>query len=852
MRRLIVYIRYKWQAERQRIFVSLALALLIWGLCLVIFGPVWRVRAQETNVWLSPHPTLGQREDLLAGQQLPETIASAGNIPCETTGFTVSPKTLLQPAVTETGCAVKTFYGQTASGGYTKMLGITARLYNDGGGPVTLYSVPNGKGAVVLEATSGGRRLHYYEHGAFASRRDFLVQTGEWKFYLHHVGSWTLKDRSGKILHVRPESIAFSSNGQWMVADSEHLATLLVNLKTGEITPFKTPYIYHIGLAVAPHMAVSDDGRTVVTTSNRGDFAVTDITSCGTVPDSIAKPVACDSAAHQMYLKSQIPGFHRAYQVRFLNDKLIRFYASYNTGPTTRALASFRLAPSGEALKSQDYMALGDSFASGEGVYDYFPETDTPENMCHLSRQSYPYLIGKQLQLNNYNSVACSGARVQDVTTYAQKQLIPNLNTMGNLLPGYKKQIQYLRDHNPKTVTIGIGGNDIGFGDIVKRCIGYGVWPGTCYQSYEDRLELTNQINRQFDQLVDAFSQIKLELGGNGRVYAIGYPRVTKENGNCPLNVRLDNRETIFANQVVDSLNGIIKLSAQRAGVRYVDVSSAFNGYRFCEIDGRQSAMNGVTLGDDTFGLLANESFHPNKRGHELYRQKIIEQTSSFLQAMPERDRSIQGPPQSFESDLLAGPKTGRPTRETTFEAALTEDIVFQNQAATIQVSADRHFLQPASELRVELHSDPLHLGTFTANAQGDVTETVTIPVVEPGFHTLHVFGQNIVGQPVDIYKSVYIASNRVDYDGDGIANITDAQPLVSNERKSPDLDINNKKLSQQSIAAAHHSKRFAKKVAMLPRRFHHYSIMSLFWVGIGLIMAGCTLYVILRVIEGG
>ena len=87
---------------------------------------------------------------------------------------------------------------------------------------------------------------------------------------------------------------------------------------------------------------------------------------------------------------------------------------------------------------AEGYLALGDSYTSGEGDTEggtwYEPGTDEQgdkstfagRNLCHLSRRSYPYLIGLELGYLGSNlatppadglfhSVACSGAKIHNV-----------------------------------------------------------------------------------------------------------------------------------------------------------------------------------------------------------------------------------------------------------------------------------------------------------------------------------------------------------------------------------------------------------------------------------------------------
>ena len=62
-----------------------------------------------------------------------------------------------------------------------------------------------------------------------------------------------------------------------------------------------------------------------------------------------------------------------------------------------------------------DYLAMGDSYSSGEGDIEngfsefYIKNTGSPKD-CHLSSRSYPYILAKRQNIKGVQSVACSGA----------------------------------------------------------------------------------------------------------------------------------------------------------------------------------------------------------------------------------------------------------------------------------------------------------------------------------------------------------------------------------------------------------------------------------------------------------
>jgi hypothetical protein len=175
-------------------------------------------------------------------------------------------------------------------------------------------------------------------------------------------------------------------------------------------------------------------------------------------------------------------------------------------------------------------------------------------------------------------------------------------------------QNEFIERYQPEKLTVSIIGNDIGFSSIIKRCLS----ADTCYNYYEDRLELTLMVDRQFSKLVELYQNLAASNIPDSKIYVMGYPRLAKPDGNCAANVKLNSSELKFANDLVNYLNQVIKNAAEKAGVYYVDVEDAFDGYELCsDVASHQIAVNGITLRYEE-GVFKEESYHPNKNGHRL------------------------------------------------------------------------------------------------------------------------------------------------------------------------------------------------------------------------------------------
>lgn len=100
------------------------------------------------------------------------------------------------------------------------------------------------------------------------------------------------------------------------------------------------------------------------------------------------------------------------------------------------------------------YVALGDSYAAGPRIPI---QRDDPRG-CERSTHNYPARLAEALQISDYTDVTCSGATTENMTSAQGVSGGPN-----------PAQFSALRG-DTDLVTVTIGGNDIGFADIVITC----------------------------------------------------------------------------------------------------------------------------------------------------------------------------------------------------------------------------------------------------------------------------------------------------------------------------------------------------------------------------------------------
>jgi lysophospholipase L1-like esterase len=221
-----------------------------------------------------------------------------------------------------------------------------------------------------------------------------------------------------------------------------------------------------------------------------------------------------------------------------------------------------------------EYVALGDSYASGAGAGSYLGGS------CRRSSNAYPALRGKNFP--SFKFVACSGA-----TTKSLKSQFRALSPATTL------------------VTITVGGNDLGFVDVMTTCTLNGD------RACEKRVGKARDFTRdQLPARLDAtYARIKAAAPG-AQLVVLGYPRLFTPDDRCRT---LSKRKRKALNVAADELSGVIAAAAERAGARYVDVREAF-------------AEHGVCSGEPWINALVrptNDSYHPNKAGQAAYFQAL-------------------------------------------------------------------------------------------------------------------------------------------------------------------------------------------------------------------------------------
>lgn len=463
-----------------------------------------------------------------------------------------------------------------------------------------------------------------------------------------------------------------------------------------------------------------------------------------------------------------------------------------------------------------DYLALGDSYSSGEGDTErnnatgqkyYRQLTDVnedkkqgiPGEKCHISTRSYPYKLAQYMELKQtgtrqWDTVACGGATIYDLNgsnsggydgqndrlrDYADKNTLQKM-ALNEMIPGRVKQIEFVKKYQPKVITLTAGGNDVDFGGKIRSCVDPRERWDTCDWAKKDMNTLGSQIKGQFDRLVELYKELKA-ASPKSKIYAIGYPQfiTDTEPAACGLNAgAIDLNERRMIVRATQYMNEVIEAAARKAGVKYVDISQALNGGKMCEK--HQIYMTGIV------GFGEQESYHPNKFGHtmifvEIAKQLNHESLLTYSKYPSAGDESVNAPssiyfdkgaPSSVNTTMLANSKPSKGSKQ--------------------KVALAKNSLQPGSSARVEIRSKPVDLGSYTVLNDGSMKETITIPDNIPaGYHTLFIYGKSASGEDIKITQTLIVTGkDKEDLDDDGVKDAN--QPcgaFLKTSGKDEDLD---------------------------------------------------------------
>ncbi|KAL8685964.1 MAG: hypothetical protein Q9218_007437 [Villophora microphyllina] len=233
---------------------------------------------------------------------------------------------------------------------------------------------------------------------------------------------------------------------------------------------------------------------------------------------------------------------------------------------------------------------MGDSYAAGIGAGSKISIFD---EACFRYDGAYPVILNRDLAASKFNNVACSGDQFPAIL---QNQLADH--SFSFLRPTWGDK--------PEFVTLTMGGNDIGFKELVTVCI-YSLRIFTFKDC--DRVLADSQARVEDPKFEDEATNVIIATlrkgvarsGPNFKVYVTGYAQFFNERAlqcnDVSFKPRLspfakqfltvDKRQTL--NKIARDLNSVLRTAVIRASIGapgrviFIDYDRQFEGHRFCD-----------------------------------------------------------------------------------------------------------------------------------------------------------------------------------------------------------------------------------------------------------------------------
>ncbi|MER6343930.1 SGNH/GDSL hydrolase family protein [Streptomyces sp. NPDC001595] len=196
--------------------------------------------------------------------------------------------------------------------------------------------------------------------------------------------------------------------------------------------------------------------------------------------------------------------------------------------------AQFAGARPAAAAEQKQWVALGDSYTAGviRAAGDIF---EVPRDGCDRTDRSYPQVIDRDLGvLFELTNVSCGAATIENVTDTPQ-------HPIGRHLPPLSEDPDYPFPPVPPqseavgpdtdVITVGVGGNTLGFADLLSRCTQLGGESGGKGTPCKDALaagipDRLKNVRQEYDRMLEVLH----ERAPHAKILAVGYPTVIPED----------------------------------------------------------------------------------------------------------------------------------------------------------------------------------------------------------------------------------------------------------------------------------------------------------------------------------
>lgn len=251
------------------------------------------------------------------------------------------------------------------------------------------------------------------------------------------------------------------------------------------------------------------------------------------------------------------------------------------------------VGPDALAGDTETYVALGDSYTAGPGIPNPVPH---PLG-CWRSDRNYPHVVA-QARGSFLRDASCSGATTTDLAAPQPVLGGPNPPQLDAL------------DAEVGVASLQIGGNDIGFAEILQRCTAVVPLGTPCQRHYT--AGGTDEISRRIADTAPKVGAVLAEArrrSPEARLFVLGYPSILPETrpGCWPV-MPIAPGDVPYLREKHKELNAMLATQAEAAGATYVDLYGPSVGHDACQLPGTRWVEPLVPLSPAA-------AYHPNALG---------------------------------------------------------------------------------------------------------------------------------------------------------------------------------------------------------------------------------------------
>lgn len=435
-------------------------------------------------------------------------------------------------------------------------------------------------------------------------------------------------------------------------------------------------------------------------------------------------------------------------------------------------------------------VSLGDSYSSGESIEKFYGQDKDLNDkvrddnwLAHRSTKGWPALLkvpgmsgttaDHMVSLGTTSTstyqwyfAAASGATTWHLQNSFKKEYHRSTGWF-SAVEGSKslpRQLDAFNGLQGKVdyVTLSIGGNDVGFADVVITCaINCANLHFGATSKLEDQLADTwANFSTTKANIKKAYKDIQAAAGSQAAIIVVGYPQLLEPNGKGFV---INKTEAQLVNSNVslfnDEIEGIVNECRQSGmNIYFVDVESAFTGHQAYS---NSPWINKIIFGKQEQdlsdkGIGSAYSVHPNAQGAKAYAELVNATIKEIENSKINQMSSITGVITIADTDT-----------------DMSNNLPLEGATVTIEYASFMDFVA-ISDAMGQYHIGDVPAGTYrlTVTKEGYIPVTETIVVPEDGSEVIYNIAIEAISEG---YSGIGYASGTV-YDvstGIGIAGLT-------------------------------------------------------------------------------